>query len=190
MKIYSVVLPDVVPLSMVTGSSKYGIGFLTGLVSWFCDLIGVPCNMYSDKIKMAQDRARDEMVWLAERMGADGIMDVHCQVDRLSYLMYGTAYKLSEEEQERRAAEERAKREEREKRRAEESARREEQERRRAEASARREEQAKDAKAKMSQIVYKNPDAPYWCGSCGKDGPYVGACPECGATMKKFNMNK
>lgn len=28
---------------------------------------------------------------------------------------------------------------------------------------------------------------PYWCGSCGEEGPYDGACPKCGSTLKVMN---
>lgn len=35
-----------------------------------------------------------------------------------------------------------------------------------------------------------DPNAPYWCGNCGHDGPYAGNCPECNSSMKKYNINK
>jgi len=31
------------------------------------------------------------------------------------------------------------------------------------------------------------PGIPYWCGNCGKPGPYDGVCPDCGDTAKVMN---
>ena len=34
----------------------------------------------------------------------------------------------------------------------------------------------------------KESTAPYWCGKCGKEGPYEGNCPDCGSSLKRFNV--
>lgn len=37
--------------------------------------------------------------------------------------------------------------------------------------------------------TYKNSDAPYWCGNCGKEGPFdTENCPDCGSSIKRFNI--
>ena len=28
---------------------------------------------------------------------------------------------------------------------------------------------------------------PYWCGRCGKEGPYLGDCPDCGSSITLYN---
>ena len=47
-----------------------------------------------------------------------------------------------------------------------------------------------NAKSNSSKIYSEesNPDAPYWCGSCGYPGPYDGACPKCYSGMRKYNI--
>jgi len=34
----------------------------------------------------------------------------------------------------------------------------------------------------------KESSAPFWCGKCGKEGPYDGNCPNCGSSLKKYNI--
>lgn len=38
-----------------------------------------------------------------------------------------------------------------------------------------------------NQKAVNTGDVPYWCGKCGKSGPYEEKCPECGSTMKLYN---
>lgn len=33
-------------------------------------------------------------------------------------------------------------------------------------------------------------DAPYWCGKCGHLGPYEDKCPQCGSSIRVFNVKK
>ena len=54
---------------------------------------------------------------------------------------------------------------------------------REAEANAKRET---IEKAKTS-FIHNNPNAPYWCGKCGFDGPYEGNCPKCNSSMRIYN---
>ncbi len=36
-------------------------------------------------------------------------------------------------------------------------------------------------------FINKQPNIPYWCGKCGKEGPFEGSCPSCGSTIKMMN---
>lgn len=36
------------------------------------------------------------------------------------------------------------------------------------------------------KFINGQPGIPFWCGSCGQEGPYDGACPKCGSTVKLF----
>ena len=127
MKFYSIVVPNVIPVQLVTAKATYGIGFLTAFVSGFCSLFGIPNTMFAGKLKKAEVLAMEELEEKAQSLGADGVMDVHCQIDGLSFLVCGTAYKLSPEEKAKYEAEENAKREaaEKAKREAAEKAKRE-----------------------------------------------------------------
>ena len=51
-----------------------------------------------EKLKKAETLAMEELTANAKALGADGVMDVRCQIDGLSFLVSGTAYKLSPEE--------------------------------------------------------------------------------------------
>lgn len=39
-----------------------------------------------------------------------------------------------------------------------------------------------------NSLENKDSTAPYWCGKCGKEGPYGGNCPNCGSSLKKYNV--
>ena len=111
MDFYSISLSNVTPVKLVTAKATYGIGFLTAFVGGFCSLFGIPNNMFTQKLKKAEALAMEELTANAKAIGADGVMDVRCQIDGLSFLVSGTAYKLSPEERAKREAEEKAKRE-------------------------------------------------------------------------------
>jgi uncharacterized protein YbjQ (UPF0145 family) len=119
MDFYSISLSNVTPVKLVTAKANYGIGFLTAFVGSFCSLFGIPNNMFTQKLKKAETLAMEELTANAKAVGADGVMDVRCQIDGLSFLVSGTAYKLSPEEKAKCDAEEKVKRE------AEEKAKRE-----------------------------------------------------------------
>lgn len=111
MELYTISLPDVTPLKLVTAKATYGIGFLTSFVSGFCALFGIQNDMYTEKIKKAETLAMQELERNVKSIGADGVMDVRCQIDGLSFLITGTAYKWSAEERAKREAEAKAKHE-------------------------------------------------------------------------------
>lgn len=93
MKLYTNTLPDVVPLKMLTASATYGMGFLTSIVKVFCEFFGVKCDMYTNKLDKAEDKATEYLMLYAKDIGADGVMDVRCRIDGLSFFICGTAYK-------------------------------------------------------------------------------------------------
>ena len=95
MEIYTVSLPDVIPVKAVTAKSTYGIGFITAFVGGFCACFGMPNNMYTQKLHKAEELAMAELDKIVKSLGADGVMDVRCQIDGLSFLISGTAYKIS-----------------------------------------------------------------------------------------------
>ena len=104
MELHTISFPDVTPLKFVTAKATYGIGFLTAFVGGFCALFGIPNNMYTEKIKKAEALAMEELEANAKSIGADGVMDVRCQIVGLSFLAFGTAYKLSAEEKAKRVS--------------------------------------------------------------------------------------
>ena len=109
MDFYSISLSNVTPVKLVTAKANYGIGFLTAFVGSFCSLFGIPNNMFTQKLKKAETLAMEELTANAKAVGADGVMDVRCQIDGLSFLVCGTAYKLSPKEKATCEAEEKAK---------------------------------------------------------------------------------
>ncbi len=40
------------------------------------------------------------------------------------------------------------------------------------------------------KFINGQPSIPYWCASCGQDGPYKDACPKCGSTEKLMNIHQ
>ena len=98
MDFYSISLSNVTPVKLVTAKATYGIGFLTAFVGGFCSLFGIPNNMFTQKLKKAETLAMEELTVNAKAIGADGVMDVRCQIDGLSFLVCGTAYKCAPEE--------------------------------------------------------------------------------------------
>ena len=115
MDFYSISLSNVTPVKLVTAKATYGIGFLTAFVGGFCSLFGIPNNMFAKKLKKAEALAMEELTANAKAIGADGVMDVRCQIDGLSFLVSGTAYKLSPKEKAKRETEEKTRREAEEK---------------------------------------------------------------------------
>lgn len=40
------------------------------------------------------------------------------------------------------------------------------------------------------KFINGQPSVPYWCGSCGQEGPYKDACPKCQSTVKLMNIHQ
>ena len=59
----------------------------------FCEFFGVTCDMYTNKLDKAEDKATEYLMLYAKDIGADGVMDVRCQIDGLTFFICGTAYK-------------------------------------------------------------------------------------------------
>ena len=78
---------------MLTATATYGTGIITAIVKSFCDFFGIKCDMYTNKLDKAEDKATEYLKLYAEDIGADGIMDVRCQIDGLTFFICGTAYK-------------------------------------------------------------------------------------------------
>ncbi len=95
MKCLTVSLPDVTPIQMITAKASYGVGFLTAFVGSFCSLFGIQNDLYADKLEKVEALAMKSLLSPAQALGADGVMDVRCQIDGLSFLVSGTAYTLS-----------------------------------------------------------------------------------------------
>ena len=57
------------------------------------ELFGTTCDMYTNKLDKAEDKATEYLKLYAEDIGADGIMEVRCQIDGLTFFICGTAYK-------------------------------------------------------------------------------------------------
>ena len=93
MKLYTNTLENVTPIKMLTATATYGKGFLTSIVKVFCELFGTKCDMYTNKLDKAEDKATEYLKLYAKDIGADGIMDVRCQIDGLTFFICGTAYK-------------------------------------------------------------------------------------------------
>ena len=94
MKIVTSNLPNVIPLGFVSDRSTYGTGILTLFIGGFCEFFGIPHGMYSKKMKKAQDNAMEGLARQASKLGADGVMDVRCEIHGLSILVYGTAFQI------------------------------------------------------------------------------------------------
>ena len=93
MKLYTNTLENVTPIKMLTATTTYGIGLFTAIVRWFCELFGIKCDMYTNKLDKAEAEATEYLKLYAKDIGADGVMDVRCQIDGLTFFICGTAYK-------------------------------------------------------------------------------------------------
>lgn len=85
-------LSGVTELKMISATSTYGIGFLTGIIKFFCDLSGMECDMYNEKVELAKSAAEEKLKEKALYYGADGVMNVSFQITGLTVMVYGTAY--------------------------------------------------------------------------------------------------
>ena len=94
MALYTSSIPNAIPMQIVTERSTYGTGFGTLFVSGFCEFFGIPNGLYSKKMAKAEARAMKSLGQKAANMGADGVMDVRCEIHGLSILVYGTAFKM------------------------------------------------------------------------------------------------
>lgn len=86
-------IPDVTPIKMISATSTYGIGLLTSIAMFFCNIFGLECTAYNNKIGKAKISATDELINKAKYAKADGIMQIQYQVSGLTVFMYGIAYK-------------------------------------------------------------------------------------------------
>ena len=93
MKLYTVTLSNVTPIKMLTASATYGTGFMASLALYCSNLFGTKCDRYTNKLDQAEDMATEYLRRYAEDIGADGVMDVRCQIEGLTFFICGTAYK-------------------------------------------------------------------------------------------------
>ena len=93
MNLYTNTLENVTPIKMLTATATYGTGLLTSIALFFCSLCGIECKMYTNKLDKAEDTATEYLKLYAKDLGADGIMDVRCQIDGLTFFICGTAFK-------------------------------------------------------------------------------------------------
>jgi uncharacterized protein YbjQ (UPF0145 family) len=94
MNIFTSTIPNAIPIQFVSERSTYGTGFFTLFVSTFCEFFGLPNGLYSSKMERAEENAMKALLERAEEVGADGVMDVRCEIHGLSILVYGTAYMI------------------------------------------------------------------------------------------------
>ena len=81
-------------ISTVSSTSTYGTGLLTAIVTSFIEILGIENDLYSNKVKRAENKALLYIMRKAQKCGATGIMNYHVQVSGKTVYMYGTAYKL------------------------------------------------------------------------------------------------
>ena len=86
-------IENVEHIKMLSSSSTYGVGLLTSIVFYFCNLFGIECKMYDEKIAKAKTSAALKLAEKAKEAGATGIMDVQFQIHGTTIFMYGIAYK-------------------------------------------------------------------------------------------------
>ncbi len=79
-------------LKMLSANCTWGVGFLTSIARWFCNLIGKPCKMYDKKIVKAKNDAAMQLMEKAKGLNADGIMNVTIEIHDTTVFMYGMAY--------------------------------------------------------------------------------------------------
>ena len=123
----------------------------------------------------------EELTVNAKAVGADGVMDVRCQIDGLSFLVCGTAYKWSPAERAKREAEEKIKREAELKEQQEAVARA----KREAKERAKWQEENKSQNNELSDDDFID----IACPKCGEMLSFLknetkGICPECGAEFE------
>ena len=86
-------IENVEHIKMLSASSTFGVGLLTSIVFYFCNLFGMECEMYDKKIEKAKSSAALKLIGKASEVGAAGIMDVQFQIHGTTVFMYGIAYK-------------------------------------------------------------------------------------------------
>ena len=85
-------IENVKHIKMISANATFGVGFLTAIAFWFCNLLGIVCDMYDQKIEKAKSLATYKLIAKANTAGATGIMDVKFQLHGTTIFMYGIAY--------------------------------------------------------------------------------------------------
>lgn len=85
-------LSGVRPVTMISATATYGIGLLTAISMAFCNLLGVECELYNQKIEKAKVSATGKLVAKAQAANATGIMSIGYQIHGTTVFMYGVAY--------------------------------------------------------------------------------------------------
>ena len=93
MRITSSYLSSVNEIKLLTSTTTQGIGLLTFIVLGFCNLFGVECNMYNNKIEAAKNASATKIIEKAKQLDATGIMNIRFQITGLTVFMSGIAYK-------------------------------------------------------------------------------------------------
>ena len=92
MDLHFCMVPNAKHLKTISASSTYGIGLLTSIAQAICNLFGLECAMYDDKIEKAKNSAAKKLIKKAQEVNAVGIMDIKIEMYRTTILMYGIAY--------------------------------------------------------------------------------------------------
>lgn len=61
MKITSAYIQDVKELKLVATSATVGVGLLTSICFWFCNIFGIECKMYAKKLR--KPKILPQTVW-------------------------------------------------------------------------------------------------------------------------------
>ncbi len=93
MKITPAYIRDVKELKTVTASATMGVGFLTSVCFFFCNIFGIECKMYAKKIEKAKSLAANALVKKAQSIKeASGIMNIRMEICETTIFMYGIIY--------------------------------------------------------------------------------------------------
>lgn len=98
MKITVSKLENVKEIKTVSASSFYGIGLLTGIVTYFIEIFGIENKMLVKKIEKAKESALQVVIDQAKAIpGATGIMNLSFQMSGRAVLAYGTVFQAGED---------------------------------------------------------------------------------------------
>ncbi len=77
MKITSAYIQDVKELKLVATSATVGVGLLTSICFWFCNIFGIECKMYAKKVEKAKNLAANSLVEKAKSIKeVSGVMNI------------------------------------------------------------------------------------------------------------------
>ena len=86
-------------VGLMSAQASKGIGLLTSIAMFFCNVFGGESYLYTEKIGKVKKTALERLIEKANRRGCDRLTNINFVMDGLSVIAYGTGLRLKKDKQ-------------------------------------------------------------------------------------------